>query len=169
MKQEFILEGLNCPNCGARIESDAGKLTGVTAASLNLMKQTLILETENGEDFFGKVESIVHRYEPDVKVRRKQEAVQESFDVKGMLLRMAAGAVLFAAGLLMGKGFPFPVRLGLYIAAYVVLGYDVVLSAVKNIVKGHVFDENFLMSLSSIRSEERRVGKECRSRWSPYH
>ena len=77
MKQEFILEGLNCPNCGARIESDAGKLTGVTAASLNLMKQTLILETENEEDFFGKVESIVHRYEPDVKVRRKQEAAQE--------------------------------------------------------------------------------------------
>ena len=150
MKQEFILEGLNCPNCGARIESDVGKFTGVTAASLNLMKQTLILETENEEDFFGKVESIVHRYEPDVTVRRKQEAVQESFDVKGMLLRMAAGAVLFAAGLLMGKGFPFPVQLGLYIAAYVVLGYDVVLSAVKNIVKGHVFDENFLMSLSSV-------------------
>ena len=23
--------------------------------------------------------------------------------------------------------------------------------------------------ISSIRSEERRVGKECRSRWSPYH
>jgi len=24
-------------------------------------------------------------------------------------------------------------------------------------------------SLTSMRSEERRVGKECRSRWSPYH
>ena len=87
MKQEFILEGLNCPNCGARIESDAGKLTGVTAASLNLMKQTLILETENEEDFFGKVESIVHRYEPDVKVKWKEESHthQEDFDAKKML------------------------------------------------------------------------------------
>ena len=27
---------------------------------------------------------------------------------------------------------------------------------------------NWLM-LEAIRSEERRVGKECRSRWSPYH
>ena len=27
--------------------------------------------------------------------------------------------------------------------------------------------KNFLQNL--IRSEERRVGKECRSRWSPYH
>ena len=37
-----------------------------------------------------------------------------------------------------------------------------------NIVKGkgcHVWDENG----TEYRSEERRVGKECRSRWSPYH
>ena len=26
-----------------------------------------------------------------------------------------------------------------------------------------------LVSISVLRSEERRVGKECRSRWSPYH
>ena len=25
------------------------------------------------------------------------------------------------------------------------------------------------MAITAIRSEERRVGKECRSRWSPYH
>src|ERR1051326_1969999 len=26
-----------------------------------------------------------------------------------------------------------------------------------------------VMTLAALRSEERRVGKECRSRWSPYH
>ena len=31
------------------------------------------------------------------------------------------------------------------------------------------FEERQLMSLYNTRSEERRVGKECRSRWSPYH
>ena len=29
--------------------------------------------------------------------------------------------------------------------------------------------ENELDTLKNVRSEERRVGKECRSRWSPYH
>src|SRR3712207_7001333 len=29
--------------------------------------------------------------------------------------------------------------------------------------------EEFLSVTKSFRSEERRVGKECRSRWSPYH
>ena len=60
MKQEFILEGLNCPNCAAKIEADVGNLPQVTVASLNLMKQTLTLETR--EDVFDAVERIVHRY-----------------------------------------------------------------------------------------------------------
>ena len=31
------------------------------------------------------------------------------------------------------------------------------------------FDRNLKESTGQLRSEERRVGKECRSRWSPYH
>ena len=34
-------------------------------------------------------------------------------------------------------------------------------------VKNIALKEN--IKVASIRSEERRVGKECRSRWSPYH
>ena len=29
--------------------------------------------------------------------------------------------------------------------------------------------KNFETDINTLRSEERRVGKECRSRWSPYH
>ena len=32
-----------------------------------------------------------------------------------------------------------------------------------------IIDYNFLIIIPQLRSEERRVGKECRSRWSPYH
>ena len=31
------------------------------------------------------------------------------------------------------------------------------------------FGKGAIMKLGEERSEERRVGKECRSRWSPYH
>ena len=36
-------------------------------------------------------------------------------------------------------------------------------------LKGAVAQEEYLCQNSTLRSEERRVGKECRSRWSPYH
>ena len=36
--------------------------------------------------------------------------------------------------------------------------------------EGITFDDVLLVpAYSEVRSEERRVGKECRSRWSPYH
>ena len=44
-------------------------------------------------------------------------------------------------------------------------------------ISGHIFNSEFFenlvidksLTLNQLRSEERRVGKECRSRWSPYH
>ena len=35
--------------------------------------------------------------------------------------------------------------------------------------RGSVIFEDVKVSSQTVRSEERRVGKECRSRWSPYH
>ena len=150
MKREFILEGLNCPNCAARIEADVKNLSNVTGVSLNLMKQTLTLDFAGDGDIFSQVEKIVHRYEPDVGVREKNHAHAPEGNPRKMILRLAIGAIVFAAGIFWGDARSVPVGLGFYIVAYVILGYDVVLSAVKNIIKGHVFDENFLMSLSSI-------------------
>ncbi len=42
---------------------------------------------------------------------------------------------------------------------------------IQDIIKAgwHIMTGQFFQGGSTIRSEERRVGKECRSRWSPYH
>ena len=39
----------------------------------------------------------------------------------------------------------------------------------KSISNNIIYDLNKVLENYQIRSEERRVGKECRSRWSPYH
>jgi len=58
------------------------------------------------------------------------------------------GALLFIAGLIYSGNFY--IDLGLYMTAYVILGFEIILKAVKNILKGDFFDENFLMSIASI-------------------
>src|SRR6056297_841687 len=58
------------------------------------------------------------------------------------------GAVLFAAGLIYNGNFY--VDLGLYLTAYLILGFEIISKAVRNILKGDFFDENFLMSIASI-------------------
>lgn len=64
------------------------------------------------------------------------------------ILQLAAGAFLFLLALLLPvEGL---LRFALYAAAYVVCGGEVLVKSAKNIVKGRVFDENFLMSLATL-------------------
>lgn len=58
---------------------------------------------------------------------------------------IVGGAVFLASFFFQGK-----IRDALCVAAYVILGADVLLKAGKNIIKGKVFDENFLMSIATI-------------------
>ena len=64
------------------------------------------------------------------------------------------GAGLFVLGLVLdgisARLLGLPLSLAAYIGAYLVLGWEVLRSAAKNLIKGHVFDENFLMSLATL-------------------
>ena len=47
MEHIFILKGLDCPNCSAKIEKEVGELAGVQLSSMNLMKQTLTVQANS--------------------------------------------------------------------------------------------------------------------------
>ncbi len=149
MEQVFLLKGLDCPNCAAKIEKEVGALDGVEESRINLMQQTLTLRIDPKiADTIGKqVETIVHSREPEVKVSlfEAKETTKEKDDTGTMLFRLLAGALLFTAGLFTSR-FSLPVL----ILAYLLLGVDVLFKAARNIVKGRIFDENFLMSISTI-------------------
>ncbi|MEC0242391.1 heavy metal translocating P-type ATPase [Paenibacillus dokdonensis] len=67
---------------------------------------------------------------------------------KVMAIRLAMGAVLTAVGMIVHANSV--VELAIFLAAYLVVGGDIVLQAVKNIIRGQVFDEYFLMSVATI-------------------
>lgn len=70
---------------------------------------------------------------------------------KGLIIRLITGAAIFAGAFVVSKtAAPEWIGIVLYVCAYLVLGYDVVLHALKNILHGRVFDEHFLMSVSTI-------------------
>ena len=67
---------------------------------------------------------------------------------KKMLTRIViAAAMLIALHFLPVTGL---VRLALYLAAYLVIGYDILRKAWKGILNGQVFDENFLMAIATV-------------------
>ncbi|MDD6484684.1 MAG: heavy metal translocating P-type ATPase [Clostridiales bacterium] len=67
-------------------------------------------------------------------------------NVKIKLIRLICGGVLFAAGLFL----PEKISIWVFLADYLLVGYDVLLASIKNIGRGRIFDENLLMSAASI-------------------
>ncbi|WP_443081655.1 heavy metal translocating P-type ATPase [Terrisporobacter sp.] len=65
---------------------------------------------------------------------------------KKRLRRIIAGGLLFALASLANESY----NLIIYILAYIIVGGDVVSKAFKNILRGKVFDENFLMTLATL-------------------
>ena len=67
---------------------------------------------------------------------------------KRMLIRVIVSAVLFVVCMLLPlTGW---VRLLVFLAPYLIIGWDVLWRAVRNIAHGQVFDENFLMALATV-------------------
>ena len=165
MTKVYLLKGLDCPNCSAKIEKEVGELDGVTSSTVNLMNQTLTVQagTSVAASLLDTVTTIVHSHEPDVEVSEKQleatapvkkdeKAAVYNDEDKKRTIRLAVGAVVYAIGMALTVFAKLPTlaELAFLIVAYVILGWDVVWQAVKNITRGQVFDEHFLMSVSTI-------------------
>ena len=67
---------------------------------------------------------------------------------KHLLTRIIVAAVLFLAGSLLH--LPEYIEMGVFLACYAVVGWDIVWKAITNILNGQVFDENFLMTIATI-------------------
>ena len=137
----------------------------MTSSTVNLMNQTLTVQagTSVAASLLDTVTTIVHSHEPDVEVSEKQleatapvkkdeKAAVYNDEDKKRTIRLAVGAVVYAIGMALTVFAKLPTlaELAFLIVAYVILGWDVVWQAVKNITRGQVFDEHFLMSVSTI-------------------
>lgn len=154
-KQIFILENLGCANCAAKMEAKINELSEVHTATITFATKQLRVTGKNPEKLLDKFQEICSSIESEVvvkvrenksiKEKQKEEKIQERKEV----LSMMAGAMLFVVGLLVQDSNPTAAFVA-FLAGYLVLGAKIIVTAVKNLVKGKVFDENFLMTIATI-------------------
>ena len=75
--------------------------------------------------------------------------MREALIIKNRLLFIIVSAVIFAAAILIHSSIAW-LGLVLFIASYLIAGGNVLYKAVRNILHGKVFDENFLMTIATI-------------------
>lgn len=153
---KYRLEGLCCANCALKIEKAFCAEKAIGQTTLNFAAQTVYLPPAALE----LAQGIVDRIEPGVKLKpvaqekkTGSEQAENLPDSKWEKIRMFAASVLLIFGLVLpvfGLN-PSPVlEYTIYLSAYLLVGFEVLAAAFRNLLRGALFDENFLMSLATL-------------------
>ncbi|MBQ8176450.1 MAG: cadmium-translocating P-type ATPase [Oscillospiraceae bacterium] len=154
MKITLYMKGLDCANCAEKIRAESEKNPFVKTAEMNFMAKKLNLEIADGSDeaVIREVKKITAELEPDVEViptdgDNSHEHSEDEADLKKDLIKIIAAVVIFIIGLVFHDN---PYALWVFLAAYFIVGLDVLITAGKNIIKGRPFDECFLMTVATL-------------------
>ena len=155
----YILEGLDCANCAAKIEAKLRTLNGVDNLTITYATKQMKLSAKNPDQMIPMIKETIDAMEDgitivpkDNKVIKSEEAGEKKFSFNNPLVSIGVGAVIFIIGEILEHvgNVPTIPMFALFLIAYLVLGGKVLITAGKNIMKGQVFDENFLMCIATI-------------------
>ena len=154
----FIVEKLGCAHCAGKMEEQISHLPGVEAVNLTFATKQLRVWSDDAKALLPQIQEICTSIEPDVKVVIREDTVRAQKEAKKAknnsednreYLELGIGIVLFIAGKIFESSKPV-YSTACFLLAYLILGIKIVWTALRNISKGQVFDENFLMSIATI-------------------
>ena len=175
----YHIENLDCANCAAKAEAKIRQVPGVEAADITFATMQLRLRAEDPDGLLPQVLAAARTVEPDIHFvseshphchhhecscghhhdhehhdhehHHHHEHEHDHGEEAGELPRLLVGAGLFAAGLLLQWLVPSKIPGAVaFLAAYVLLGWEVVKTALRNLIRGRIMDENFLMSVATL-------------------
>lgn len=153
----FVIEGLDCANCARKVEESVAKLEGVKEAQLNFMQKRLYI-TSSKQYTKEDIQNVAQAAEPEVVVltlndlKKCDVKAEEQVDTKKTFnWKFAILAVVFVVSLISAMVFKEEsYHFVFWIIAYLTIGYKVLKTALMNMTRGQVFDENFLMALATL-------------------
>ena len=150
----YTIKNLDCAHCAAKMERLINEMDGVDEAVISFTSKQLRLKAENADKLMPEIKKACRKIESEVDFEAEENSSEEEEDEKSDIIKIAIGAVIFAGIQIYSHVFGAenfsPIALALLVVAYIVLGGDVIITSLKNIRNGQIFDENFLMSVATL-------------------
>lgn len=144
MKKEYTIKGLDCQNCATKLMEKGIKEDYINYIDINFVMGKLKLETSDEKkaiEFLKKEEEGILIEEINHHEHNHDEESSNLLIIK-LILSFIVVAISF---LIKNENIS---NFILFIA-YIIIGYEVILKALKNLLKGNLFDEFFLMFIAT--------------------
>ena len=167
IQNKFVIEGIDCANCAARIERVLNKQEDVESASLNFLEKTLIIKYDDDVDIVKLIKKVLKQTEPDAYLVLDNDNKKKEKPIKKIIL--IVGIILFALGLIVmhlgdeeiiaNLGLNEPILkdplytillYSLFITSYGCVAYDLLYKSVVGIIHKDIFNESLLMVVASL-------------------
>ncbi|MBP2070921.1 Cd2+/Zn2+-exporting ATPase [Thermoanaerobacterium butyriciformans] len=150
-KKTFLLEGLDCAVCAAKIEDNVKKIDGICNANVDLINTKLTVELEDINkinDINKIIKKVVKDVEPNIHIVDSEGKIVKDSRFKWKIMQLLSAAILFILPVIFK--LPEYAKFSLFFISYIISGGEIIALSIKKILKGQLFDENFLMSISTI-------------------
>lgn len=153
--KKYKLKNLDCASCASKIEDSLSKLGDVKFVNVNFANSTMTIDTDNIEKVKARIEEIEPEVEiEDIEKKKAKVSTSELVENKWTIIKAVSGLLLLIAGIVFEKEIHnTPYHIAEYLifgTGYLIVGWKVISSAVKNIAGGQFFDEQFLMTIATI-------------------
>ena len=166
MRKILQLSGLDCAACAAELERKICEIDGVESASLSFVSQRLVLDYDT-ETALENTINTIENFE-EVRVVNSNEKTKKAGEDnrndggryalnensrKKEWTRIGVAVGLFLIGVLFSfcNGIAWDIlKYAFFVVAYLTVGLPILINTGKNIAKGKIFDENFLMTVASL-------------------
>lgn len=160
----YLVKNLDCANCGAKIERALNAMPEINEAVLTFTTKKLRVSAGSYEGLLEKMQAVTDKVEegvvlveaeskpslaPELEERKKSGGILSELSEKQTIIEIVLGGAVFIITEWLGL-VPEAYHMYFLIFAYILLGGRIVLTALKNIAKGNVFDENFLMTVATL-------------------
>ena len=160
----YLVQNLDCANCGAKIERALNAMPEIDEAILTFTTKKLRVSAKNYNGLLEKMQAVTDKVEegvvlleaeskpslaPELEERKKSGGILSELSEKQTIIEIVLGGAVFIITEWLGL-VPEAYHMYFLIFAYILLGGRIVLTALKNIAKGNVFDENFLMTVATL-------------------
>ena len=154
--EKFRAQGLDCPHCALEIETALRRIDGFSEAVVSFGTGAILIP-RGGR---SAARQAIARIEPGVRLVEWGDTAREA-SPKGeaksdsiRIARMALAAVLTIIGMVLEDRLHTAstavAEYALFLTAYLLVGASVLFNAARNILRGRVFDELFLMSIATL-------------------
>jgi len=153
--KKYQLKNIDCASCAVKIEEGLSKLEEVKFVNVNFANSTMIIDTNDIEKVKQKIKELEPEVEVEEPIQKKSfVSTSELAENKWTIIKAVSALLLLLSGIIFEKEIhntPYHIaEYAVFITAYLIAGWKVILKAVKNIFKGKIFDENFLMTIATI-------------------